>query len=58
MPLCTFYETHRDALPCITLSKKQQRVQKEAFGVYEIFCETKWELLEPMKFSARPNGDF
>jgi hypothetical protein len=58
MPLCTFYETHRDALSCITLSKKQQRVQKEAFGVYENFSEAKWKLLVPVKFSDRPNGYF
>jgi hypothetical protein len=58
MPLCTFYETHRDALPCITLSKKQQRVQKEAFDVCEIFSETKWTLLVSVKFSDRPNGSF
>jgi len=58
MPLCPFCETHRDALSCITLSKKQQRVQKEAFGVYENFSEAKWKLLMSVKFSARPNGSF
>jgi len=72
MPLCPFYKTHRDALSCIILTKKQQRVQKEAFGlseifqrdqldtfdVCEIFSETKWILLVPVKFSARPNGYF
>ena len=72
MPLCPFCETHRDALSCIILTKKQQRVQKEAFGlseifqrdqldtfdVCEIFSETKWILLVSVKFSDRPNGSF
>jgi len=58
MPLCPFCETHRDALSCIILTKKQQRVQKEAFDVCEIFSETKWTLLVSVKFSDRPNGSF
>ncbi len=58
MPLCPFFEKHRDALSCIILTKKQQRVQKEAFGVCEIFNESKWKLLASVKFSDRPIRHF
>jgi len=38
--------------------KNLQKLLLNIFDACEIFSESKWKLLESMKFSARPNGDF
>jgi len=38
--------------------KNLQKLLLNTFDVCKIFSGTKWKLLESVKFSARPNGDF